>query len=65
MSLQGYIFLENKNYLKIKKRNFLITMIYIYYLQKFLHDILVMFFLNIYSYRNVLEIICCYKSYLY
>ena len=22
MSLQGYIFLENKNYLKIKKRNF-------------------------------------------
>ena len=63
MSLQGYIFLENKNYLKIKKRNFLITMIYIYYLQKFLHDILV--FLKIYSYRNVLEIICCYKSYLY
>ena len=47
MSLQGYIFLENKNYLKIKKRNvrnFLITMIYIYYLQKILHDILVMFF---------------------
>ena len=23
MSLQGYIFLENKNYLKIKKRHFL------------------------------------------
>ena len=23
MSLQGYIFLENENYLKIKKRNFL------------------------------------------
>ena len=22
-------------------------------------------FLKIYSYRNVLEIICCYKSYLY
>ena len=44
MSLQGYIFLENKNYLKIKKRIFLITMIYIYYLQKILHDILVMFF---------------------
>ena len=47
MSLQGYIFVENKNYLKIKKRNFLITMIYIYYLQKFLHDILVLFFKNI------------------
>ena len=43
MSLQGYIFLENKNYLKIKREIFKITMIYIYYLQKFLHDILVMF----------------------
>ena len=47
MSLQGYIFLENKNYLKIKKRNFLITMICVYYLQKILHDILVMFLKNI------------------
>ena len=45
MSLQGYIFLENKNYLKIKKEKFLnYNDIYIYYLQKILHDILVMFF---------------------
>ena len=48
MSLQGYIFLENENYLKIKKRNVLnYNDIYIYYLQKFLHYILVMFFKNI------------------
>ena len=43
MSLQGYIFLENKNYLKIKREILKITMIYIYYLHKILHDILVMF----------------------
>ena len=64
MSLQGYIF-ENKNYLKIKKRNCLnYNDIYLLF-TKIIHDILVMFFFKIYSNRNVLEIICCYKSYLY
>ena len=42
MSLQVYI-CENKKYLNIKKRNFYITMIYIYYLQKSIHDMFVMF----------------------
>ena len=65
MSLQGSIFLENENYLKIKKRNVLnYNDIYLLFTKIFtLHPCYV--FLKIYSYRNVLEIICCYKSYLY
>ena len=65
MSLQGYIFLENENYLKIKKRNVLnYNDIYLLFTTVFtLHSCYVFF--KIYSYRNVLEIICCYKSYLY
>ena len=64
MSLQGYIFLENENYLKIKKRNVLnYNDIFIIYKNFYTTSLLC--FLKIYSYRNVLEIICCYKSYLY
>ena len=65
MSLQGYIFLENKNYLKIKREFFLnYNDIYLLLTKNFtLYPCYV--FLKIYSYRNVLEIICCYKSYLY
>ena len=47
MSLQGYIFWKIRIF-KNKKEKFLnYNDIYIYYLQKILHDILVMFFKNI------------------
>ena len=45
MSLQGYIF-ENKNYLKIKKRNCLNYNDIYFLFTKIIHDILVMFFLK-------------------
>ena len=48
MSLQGYIF-ENKNYLKIKKRNCLNYNDIYFLFTKIIHDILVMFFFKKYT----------------